>query len=120
MTVPHSTGTRPRPDSRDRSVPHRSTPWPRERYASAWSPVSPPPVPQRDLSDHASRMVEAFIRIFLFLNRSTANRVDHRTRPDVPYSKTAVFADVKPIQPCDATSPCRPTIEAVSYEPAQR
>ncbi len=45
MTVPYSTGTRPRPNSRDRSVPHRSTPWSRETQASVQHPVSLPLVP---------------------------------------------------------------------------
>ncbi len=51
---------------------------------------------------------------------STTNRRNLRMRPDVPHSETTVFAEVEPIQPSDAASPCGPTVEAVSYEPAHR
>ncbi len=121
--VPYNSGTGPRHDSRDRSLPHRSIPWLRETQASVRPPVSPPLLPWRNFGDCASRKVEAFILIFSFvslllLDPSTAACVDHRTRPGVPYSETAVFADVKPIQPFYAASPCRPTMEVVSWRRA--
>ncbi len=59
---------------------------------------------------------------FLLPVPSTTDCLNHRRRPGLPNSEMAVFAAVKPIQPCEAASPCWPTVEVLTltYSPAQR